>query len=226
MPKETAKDFNARMVNKFPKDLRADSSVLFCKVCECSLKSSKLYNIEQHFNSVKHKSQVKKKESLPTQSLLTNMVNDLNPYNLDLCNTFLAANIPLYKINNAAVKEFLEKYIRRPVPSETVLRSKYLPTVYETYIRKLQIKAENKMIWVSLDETTDSEQRLVANFVFGLFGEEEKDNSYLLNLAHIDKANASSMAAFFTDSLQILWPNGKYIIFFYFKNLSYGSFCS
>lgn len=84
-----------------------------------------------------------------------------------------------------------------------------MPTVYEAYIKKLQIKAENKMIWVSLDETTDSEQRLVANSVFWLFGEEEKDNSYLLNLAHIDKANASSMAAFFTDSLQILWPNGK-----------------
>lgn len=68
--------------------------------------------------------------------------------------------------------------------------------LYETYISELQLKAASKKIWVSLDETTDSEQRLVANFVFGIFEADECEKSYLLNLAHIERANASSKRLF------------------------------
>lgn len=214
MPKESVKEFNLRMVKKFPKILRGDSSVLYCVVCNCKLNKPKLYNVEQHFSSLKHKVLVEKYSSSTTQSLLTDTTTELNPYILDLCNTFLSANIPLYKINNPAVKEFLTKYTKKPVPSETLLRTKYMPTIYEKCIKELQNRAGKSLIWVSMDETTDSEQRMVASFVFGILEEGEKETSYLLNIAHIEKANASSMAAFFTDSLQILWPNGKFEFLF------------
>lgn len=165
---------------------------------------------------MKHKAALRK-DSGPKQLLLAECSRDLNSYNLDLCKMLLAANIPLYKINNPAVKTFLQKYTKTPVPSETTLRTKYMPSIYESVINTLQRKAANNNIWISMDETTDSEQRLIANFVFGILDEEEKGKSYLLNMEHIPKANASTMAAFFTNSLQILWPDGTNIIFLIFQ---------
>lgn len=211
MPKETKQEFNARIVKDYPGVFKADCSVLFCVLCNCTISGCKVFNVQQHLGTAKHKKFVEKSQTNCSQSLLTSYSNDpsINQFSMDLCKTFLAANIPLHKINNPDVKVFLEKYTKHFAPSESVLRKKYVPTLYQTYIKELQIKGFNKKIWVSLDETTDSEKRMVANFVFGILDETEKEKSYLLNLAHVERANSSSMAAFFTDSLQLLWPKSK-----------------
>lgn len=223
MPKivnEKVNVFNDRMVKDYPNVLKADVSVLFCILCNCNINGGKTYNVKQHFQTMKHKAALMK-NSGPKQLLLAECSRDLNSYNLDLCKMLLEANIPLFKINNSAVKTFLQKYTNSPVPSETTLRTKYMPSIYESVINTLQRKAANNNIWVSMDETTDSEHRLVANFVFGILDEEEKGKSYLLNMDHIPKANASTMAAFFTNSLQILWPDGTNIIFLIFQHITY-----
>lgn len=69
--------------------------------------------------------------------------------------------------------------------------------------------AKDKYIWISVDETTDSEQRYVANFIFGVLEELKDNKSYLLNMQVLETANGASIAAFCNDSLQILWPDGK-----------------
>lgn len=208
MPKESANVFNARMVKEYPKILKMDSSVLLCVLCNCTINGNKVYNVHQHFKTSKHNQAMEKNSSAPKQSFLKNFTSDLNTYHLDLCRTFLNANIPLHKISDPGVRSFLEKYHKNSLPSESTLRTKYVPTIYESYLKELQAKAQSKKIWVSMDETTDSEQRMVANFVFGLLEENGEGKSYLLNMAHIERSNASTMAAFFTDSLHILWPNG------------------
>lgn len=71
MPKETKKEFNDRMVKDNPGVLRADSSVLFCVLCNCNISGTKLYNVRQHFATSKHKTAVEKNKTAPTQSLLT-----------------------------------------------------------------------------------------------------------------------------------------------------------
>lgn len=66
---------------------------------------------------------------------------------------------------------------------------------------------------MALDETTDTENRNVANFVFGILGNEsEKDKSYLLMLEVLERVNHSTVAAFFNNALTILYPEGKYQI--------------
>lgn len=66
---------------------------------------------------------------------------------------------------------------------------------------------------MTLGETTDVEQRMIANFVFGILGDEnERGKSYLLNLAQLEKSNANTIAAFSTDSLLLLWPKGKFFL--------------
>ncbi|KAK3895823.1 hypothetical protein Pcinc_000438 [Petrolisthes cinctipes] len=68
-------------------------------------------------------------------------------------------------------------------------------------------KACGKKIWVSLDETTDVEQRCIVNLVFGVLGDEtERGKYYLVNVGVLSKVNHSTVAGFFNDSLQLLWP--------------------
>lgn len=142
-----------------------------------------------------------------------------NNFGLDLCTTFLEANIPLETVNNPAVQTFLQKYTQSSLPTELNLRTDYVPTLYDKYVRKLQNIAENKQIWVSISQVIDKNENLVVNFVFGLLEEAEKGKSYMLNMLRLEKSTPSVIAAFFNNSLQILWPEGKrlflLIVFFF-----------
>lgn len=147
---------------------------------------------------------------------------------MDLCETFVEANIPINKVKHPSVVRFLEKYTDHTVPSDTLLRQKYVPTLYDKCIEELRSNVGNKHIWISIDETTDCEDRLVANFVFGLMEDVGEDSPecgkcYLLNMAEVNAANASEMAAFFNNSLLLLWPNG--ILYFYINKTHYSIAC-
>lgn len=102
---------------------------------------------------------------------------------------FFSADIPLHKVQNDHFRGFLTKYIGRPIPQVTTLR-RCLPSVYQETIADLRKKVVNQFIWVALDETTDAESRSVANFVFGILGNEsEKDKSYLLTVDELERVN-------------------------------------
>lgn len=221
--KETDRAFNERMVREFPGNFRIDDTVLFCIKCNCPVPSKKLSSVKAHLETKKHTDAEELREKnqgrAQTQTLLTEhqKPQTINPFNMDLCRTFLEANIPLKKITHPSVIEFIQKYTNNTLPSETTLRQKYVPILYNKCIEDLRAKVGNKYIWVSIDETTDCENRLVANFIFGLMegvddNSPEKGKCYLLNMAVVKAANASEMAAFFNDSLLILWPDGKVLI--------------
>lgn len=218
--KETQIEFNQRMLLSYPKVFRADQSVLYCLLCDCKVSAKKLFQVKQHIDSDKHKSAQKRNnenaERPKNQTLIQNFQAKPGPklsaFNLDLCQTLLEANIPLFKVNHPSVVKFVEKYTKHTTPDHTTLRNSYVPCLYDKMIEKLRSKAAGKRIWVSLDETTDVEQRMVANFVFGILDDEsERGKSYLLNVMQLEKVNANTIATFFTDSLLLLWPTGKFI---------------
>lgn len=125
---------------------------------------------------------------------------------------YFSADIPLHKIQNDLLRNFLTKYIGRPMPQVTTLR-RCLPNLYQETIADLRKKVVNQFIWVALDETIDAENRSVANFVFGILGNEsEKDKSYLLTVEELERVNHSTVAAFFNNALTILYPEGRYRI--------------
>lgn len=131
-----------------------------------------------------------------------------NQFNSDLCKGLIAADIPLNKLSNEEFKEFLKKYTGKEIPDQTTLRKYYVSDLYKNIITRLQTMAAGKKLWVSLDETTDVDQRYVACFVFGIMGDKtERDKCYLANIAILDKVNHSTVSAFFMDSLKVLWPD-------------------
>lgn len=82
-------------------------------------------------------------------------------------------------------------------------------------MERLRRKVNGQKLWVFLDETTDVEQRIVFNFVFGILGVvDERDKVYLLNIAESHAANSSTTAVFFNNSLALLYPNVLYFTLF------------
>jgi len=57
--------------------------------------------------------------------------SNADPFVEELCDAFVAANIPFYKINHLSLKQFLAKYCRKDIPDESTLRKNYLKVCYE-----------------------------------------------------------------------------------------------
>lgn len=55
----------------------------------------------------------------------------------DLCRALIYSVIPLYKFENSALKDFLEKYTDHKIPDESTLRKNYVSGIYEKTISKI-----------------------------------------------------------------------------------------
>lgn len=222
--KETNREFCSRMVKEFTGTFRTDGQILFCNFCESSLAgASKISHVKQHIASDKHKTKIQgnneastsapSRQTLITEHQQTSVQPKNDEFSMDLCRMFLEANIPLKKLSHPSMVNFMKKYTGNNMPSESTLRQKYVPHLYNDCMQNLREKVKNKNIWVSIDETTDSENRLVCNFIFGILVDDENDpergKCYLLNMDVVENANASTMAAFFNNSLLLLWPDGE-----------------
>ncbi|KAL1446681.1 hypothetical protein WDU94_003651 [Cyamophila willieti] len=78
-------------------------------------------------------------------------------FSTDLCETLMASNIPMHKVNNPAFKKFLQKYcVGHNIPDESTLRKNYVPGVYQSVLQSIREDIGDNYIWVSTDETTDA----------------------------------------------------------------------
>jgi len=112
---------------------------VFCKVCEKSFGGSQKWQIVQHCNSEKHKKNAKiKDKNVKTQKQLVDMMKSKDKplsksevVGRELCSAMLAANIPWSKLEVPQLREFLEKNIGISIPSEAMLRQKYMQGCYD-----------------------------------------------------------------------------------------------
>ena len=56
----------------------------------------------------------------------------LSQFSLKLCKAFVAAGIPLKKLNNPTLREFLTEIAKETIPDESTLRKNYLQEIYES----------------------------------------------------------------------------------------------
>jgi len=214
MPKEKKTLLNRLRcyVDEFGSDIfKIDSCILFCKICETKVNSDKKYNVSQHLKTDKHlkginrcKEQTQRKQ----QQLMTVNISKKSSFNKDLCEALISANIPLNKLSNPKFKTFLETYTKNEIPCEATLRKGYVDDIYTETLNAIRGKISNKMIWVSIDETTDIDGRFIANVIVGTLEEHRSGEIFLLNSDDLDKANHSTICKLFDKSMNILWPGG------------------
>lgn len=170
-----------------PEVFSTDGKILYCKICDIKCGSAKRFNVTQHLATGKHLKLVAQKQKNANikkaqQHFLTDSKKSC--FNKDLCSAMLSANIPL---NNESFKSFLVKYTGKIIPAVTTLRKGYVNEIYDETLTKIRNAVINKKIWVSIDKTTDSLGRFVANVIIGTLETDTPGQTFLLNSEVLSK---------------------------------------
>lgn len=148
-------------ITDFPGTFTHDGNVLYCRVYEKNISCTKKFQIDQHIKTSLHIAGLQKKG--PRQLLINASTMSTssskckqNQFSMDLCEALLASNIPLHKMNNPTLKQFLKMYcLNQNIPDESKLRINYIPTIYQHVMEEIQKELKENFIWISADETTD-----------------------------------------------------------------------
>lgn len=119
----------------------------------------------------------------------------------DLCEVFLAASIPLHKLSNEKLRNFLEKYTAHRVPSESTIRKTHVSPLCEETIEGVRKKIGANYVYISVDETTDARGNCVANLLIGNLTLHEGGAPFLIASSVLEKTNAATVSTFVNDSL-------------------------
>lgn len=122
-------------------------------------------------------------------------------------NTVTTTNNSEKKLQNSYLKSFLEKYSAHLVPDESTLRKNYIQSNYNEFLVSIRNSIGDGPIWVSIDESIDVDGRFIANIIIGKL-DDNKSKPFLLNYCEqLDKCNHQTIAQFFNNSMNILWPD-------------------
>ena len=172
-------------------------------------KNARKYCIDSHESSSKHVTSFRRWEEtnlrqLPTREQLTEVGN--NPFYEDITKMMIYTNIPLSKVNNPNLREFLEKWCGKKCPDTSTIRKNYMSPIYDRLMEEIRQYLKNHWIYIQVDEAHASNRRIFSMIVGRLNGENSK--SYLLNVAETDSAaNNHSVVRFVNDSLLLIWPD-------------------
>ena len=96
-----------------------DGKVLFCNRCQTNVNSNQRFLINQHISTAKHQAGKKRHTGLH-QTFLTQPIDNSRraEFNTDLCRALIGSDIPIWKVNNPALRQFLEKYTTHSIPDQ------------------------------------------------------------------------------------------------------------
>ena len=188
--------------------LQTNGKFIKCKICNSDLGSNKIppkrFQIKQHVETEMHLKNLQLKKS--KQPMIEFKTNEENNFNMDLCDTFVSCDIPLFKVNHVKMKNFFKKHFQINLPDESTLRKNYLTKIYDRSISEIKSKLINHKIWVSIDETTDSTGRNIANVIVGPLNKEPSD-CYLLTCNILERTNHTTISQLFFNSMMFLYDN-------------------
>lgn len=117
----------------------------------------------------------------------------------------LSSNIPLNKLQCQPFRTFLEKHCQRHIPDESTLRKNYVGPVYQETIQRIKRIIGNNYIWFTVDETTDSCGRYVANLIIGVLNSETPTKGFLVSSKELSKTNHDTIARFVNEGMAIFF---------------------
>ena len=183
--------------------------VVTCNACLTSLTNPRKFTLEQHVKTNKHKESLRLKEvaafRMEELRSAAETGSRRSPFYVALCEALVKADIPFEKLLNDAFKNFLETWTSQHVPAPTTLRDAYVPAIYEEVVENIRQSIGANQIWISIDETTDSAGRYVANVIVGELSSDGPRRSFLLACENLQATNSTTIAQLFCNSLLLLW---------------------
>lgn len=201
------KEFNE--VDNYPFKFINDTTA-YCSVCERTL-AAKKFAFQQHVQTERHKENLnlKKKRQLSLEEVFNkNKKQKTRAEEIggELVEAFLAANIPLSKVENPNLRGFLEKHIGIKIPVVSTLR-KQVSFCFDDVRAKIVAELQDKPFWLGVDETMDAGGRRVANILMGCLDPESFHVPFLLGCYFLEDGTSGSVARAVNDCLRSFWPN-------------------
>ncbi|KAF6772764.1 hypothetical protein AHF37_08355 [Paragonimus kellicotti] len=197
--------------------LTTDGSVLYCNACNKSVAAETKSHVEQHLQTEKHmqKMQKRKRQKQPVISPAvtptSSTTDNTRQFHYDLTEALLSSDIPLWKLQNLAFKNFLSKYIPlHDIPNELVLRKKYVPILYQRTIQHIRETIGEKNVYLIVDESTDGMNQHLCNVLIGPLSHDKFIPPMLLDCVVLDSTNSSTISQSINNALMLLWPSSVY----------------
>jgi hypothetical protein len=114
-------------VSEFKDVFTSDGKVLFCQACCKSVVIQQHSQVTQHLSGSQHIAAIVGLKDWPGRKsvvgeLSATISSKFATFATDLCKAFVSTDIPLFKINNPEVKNFLLAYTQTDSRDESVLR--------------------------------------------------------------------------------------------------------
>ncbi|KAI4484108.1 hypothetical protein M0804_007564 [Polistes exclamans] len=211
MPKE--KRVKRIALNKWMNEINdkhfiIEGDIVNCQACNKQINCHRKSQLTQHANTTIHKQNTGLRNNSGTNG--NDRVTNTNQFYNDMYEAMVAAKIPWRCLSNVTWRNFLEKYTDRNVPNEiTLVKKNYLQNIYLSCIRNIRKDIDEYNIWISINETTDSDGRFIINLVVGKMCEKEASEPHLLACKKLEKTNYVTIAKFVDSSIRMLWSNGE-----------------
>lgn len=176
-------------------DFEIKDNKLFCKLCDSTFNPS-LFSLDRHMKTDLH--------------TFSSTKNGQKQFNNDLTDFMIQCNIPWSKLDNPTFRNFMENLLNNKygnnvnLPSESNIRLKYLPKIYEEKKDQIRQELQNKTICLSVDETTDSCGKKVANVLIqALDGTSSKMHLFASKV--LEETNYLTTTGLVNETLKDLW---------------------
>jgi len=192
--------------------LLSDGKII-CKVCPKTINFDEKHindRVEQHLKTAKHKED--KNGNKGKQCSIINFFDQISDKNQtkdkfysELTEAFLYADIPLEKLKNEKLKNFLFEYTNQNIPHLNTLRDGYVQNIYEEKLNQIwHIIGENKVYFI-IDDTTDSSNRYVFNALVGILNG-FPSKAMLISTQFLEIVNSSTINQALNKACQLIWP--------------------
>ena len=176
-------------------------------MCNCAVSCNKRFLVNSHQNTSKHQKALgSRSENLILQTSQTFLRSSDTDFVEKVTKAFLSADIPLYKLSNACIKN-LFRDIGHRLPFETTCRRTALQ-LSEDELMRIRNAVDNKQIFLIVDESTLSGTQYL-NILLGRF--ETPHVSYLYDHQPLKCApNSNIIAQTVDDAVRNLGINGSF----------------
>ncbi|PKY32682.1 hypothetical protein RhiirB3_451048 [Rhizophagus irregularis] len=195
-------------------------NLLWCHFCNVEVDHKRKDSVDKHIKTVKHLNNKNKNNSNSllqrTLPSFENTLNEREKINKEVVEAFTHADIPLEKIEK--LKPFLLRHCNNGglITGANQLREKYLPLSYKVELQKLKNDIVDKIICLTIDETTDHCGRHAVNLLFSF-----NNQTKLARTEFLSNVNASSISQFVMNTIHFYNISYQNIIFFISDNASY-----
>lgn len=121
-----------------------------CTLCNKGLNVVRKSQGDQHIQTAMHQ----RKLAISSEPQPENESTPQDTFVQELFSALIVADIAPYKLRNQTFRDFLHKYTKMQIPSDTLIR-RQLQTQFDLNMDRIRNYFSESSIWVSIDETQD-----------------------------------------------------------------------